>query len=680
MGFELISGFKPAGDQPEAIETLTGNLKNDVRYQTLLGVTGSGKTYTMASVINQVQRPTLVISPNKTLAAQLYGEFREFFPKSRVAYFVSYYDYYQPEAYIPTTDTYIEKDVSINEDIDRLRMYGVSSLSTHRDTIVVATVSCIYPSGSPEDYADLTLHLTRGQEVNLRDIMRRLIEIQYERNDFDLSRGRFRVRGNRLEIVPSYEERGLRIEVVGNRAINISYFDTLTGKDMAKEDEILIYPAKQFVTTQPKMERAVKSIREELKERLEKLKETEKILEAQRLEQRTNYDLEMLEEMGYCHGVENYSRHFDGRIPGERSYCLLDFFPEDFLLFIDESHISIPQIRGMFFGDRSRKETLVEYGFRLPSALDNRPLRWEEFQKFMRSVIFVSATPGEYELKISGAKYLGDKVPGIAEQIIRPTGLLDPPMIVRPATNQIDDLIAEIKRRIAKTQRTLVITLSKNTAEELADYLKNLGIKVEYIHYEVDTFRRVELLRELREAKYDVLVGINLLREGLDLPEVSLVAILEADKQGFLRSETSLIQIAGRAARSLDGEVILYADKITNAMRMAMAETERRRKIQMEYNQEHNIAPATIQKGIYKGIEEILSEKPRVSDVILKEEITDQNLFTVIKRLEAEMFKASRELDFERAAHIRDKIKELKGEKELERIGSVRFGRRHRSR
>ena len=666
MQFKLISDFQPAGNQPAAIKTLTDNLRAGTKYQTLLGVTGSGKTYTMANVIAQIQKPTLVISHNKTLAAQLYGEFRNFFPENQVAYFVSYYDYYQPEAYLPATDTYIEKDSSVNEDIDRLRMYAVSSLIARQDTIVIATVSSIYPSGSPEDYASMTLHLAKGQEIDSREIRKRLLEIRYERNDFDLSRGRFRVRGNRIEVVPSYEKRGLRIEIEANRITGLAYFDTLTGQEIGREDDLFVYPAKQFVTTRPKMEKALETIEAELQERLTELRQKGKLLEAQRLEQRTNYDLEMLREMGYCHGVENYSRHFDGRRPGKQSYCLLDFFPEDFLLIIDESHISVPQIRGMYFGDRSRKETLVEYGFRLPSALDNRPLKWEEFQKFMRSVVFASATPGEYELQLSGAKHLGDKSPCIAEQIIRPTGLLDPEMKVRSTTNQIDDLLAEIKKRTAVKERTLVLTLSKNTAEELSEYLKSFGVKVEYIHCEVDTFRRVEILRQLREAKYDVLVGINLLREGLDLPEVSLVAILEADKAGFLRSETSLIQIAGRAARAINGEVILYADKITKAMRLALTETERRRKIQLEYNQAHGIKPAAIKKGIYKGIEEILNETPKVSDKLLEEEITDRNLLAVIKRLGKEMLKASRELDFERAGRIRDKIKELNGEKEIE--------------
>jgi excinuclease ABC subunit B len=664
--FKLLSDFQPAGNQPAAIKTLTDNLRAGTKYQTLLGVTGSGKTYTMANVIAQIQKPTLVISHNKTLAAQLYGEFRNFFPENQVAYFVSYYDYYQPEAYLPTTDTYIEKDSSINEDIDRLRMYAVSSLIARRDTIVIATVSSIYPSGSPEDYTCMTLRLTKDQEIDSREIRKRLLEIQYERNDFDLSRGHFRVRGNRIEVIPSYEERGLRVEVEANRITGLAYFDTLTGKEISREEDIFIYPAKQFVTTRPKMEKALKTITAELRERLTEFRQKGKLLEAQRLEQRANYDLEMLQEMGYCHGVENYSRHFDGRLPGKRAYCLLDFFPKDFLLIIDESHISVPQIRGMYFGDRSRKETLVEYGFRLPSALDNRPLKWEEFQKFMRSVVFASATPGEYELQLSGAKHLGDKSPRIAEQIIRPTGLLDPEMKVRSTTNQIDDLLAEIKKRTAAKERTLVLTLSKNTAEELSEYLKSFGIKVEYIHCEVDTFRRVEILRQLREAKYDVLVGINLLREGLDLPEVSLVAILEADKAGFLRSETSLIQIAGRAARAINGEVILYADKITKAMHLALTETERRRKIQLEYNQTHNLKPTAIKKGIYKGIEEILNETPKVSDKLLEKEITDRNLLAVIKRLGKEMLKASRELDFERAGRIRDKIKELNGEKEIE--------------
>jgi len=666
VDFKLISGFKPAGDQPAAVKTLTDNLRSGTKHQTLLGVTGSGKTYTMASVIAQIQKPTLVISHNKTLAAQLYGEFRSFFPENQVAYFVSYYDYYQPEAYLPATDTYIEKDASINEEIDRLRMYAVSSLTARRDTIVVASVSSIYPSGSPEDYASMTLHLARNREITSREVRKRLLEIQYERNDFDLSRGRFRVRGNRIEIIPSYEEKGLRIEIEADRITGLAYFDTLTGREISRKDDIFVYPAKQFVTTRPKMEKALETIETELQERLTELRHNGKSLEAQRLEQRTNYDLEMLREMGYCPGVENYSRHFDGRPPGQPSCCLLDFFPKDFLLFIDESHISVPQIRGMYFGDRSRKETLVEYGFRLPSALDNRPLKWEEFQKFMRSVIFVSATPGEYELRLSGAKYLGDKSPRIAEQIIRPTGLLDPEMKVKPTLNQVDDLLAEIKKRAGAKERTLVLTLSKNTAEELSEYLKSFGVKVEYIHYEIDTFRRVEILRQLREAKYDVLVGINLLREGLDLPEVSLVAILEADKAGFLRSETSLIQIAGRAARAINGEVILYADKITPAMRLALSETERRRKIQTEYNRSHDIKPTAIKKEIYRGIEEILNETPKVSDKLLEEEITDQNLRSVLKRLEKEMLKASRELDFERAGRIRDKIKELNGEKEIE--------------
>jgi len=675
MSFELVSDFKPAGDQPRAIEQLAANLERGRQFQTLLGVTGSGKTFTMASVIARLNRPALILSHNKTLAAQLYSEFREFFPRNRVAYFVSYYDYYQPEAYLPTTDTYIEKDASINEDIDRLRMYAVSNLTAHRDVVVVATVSCIYPSGNPEDYAGLTVRLARGEAADQRRIMRRLVDIQYERNDFDLDRGRFRVRGNRLEIVPAYQEAGLRIELAGGQVARLTGFDTLTGKELEELDEVFIYPAKQFVTTPDKLERALDSITAELEVRLAELKRQGKLVEAQRLEQRTRYDLEMMAELGYCSGVENYSRHFDGRPAGARPYCLLDFFPEDFLLFVDESHVSLPQIRGMYLGDRSRKATLVDYGFRLPSALDNRPQTWDEFQRFMKSVVFVSATPGRQELNASGAERLGAASPWVAEQIIRPTGLLDPPMLIRPTASQIDDLVAEIRAQVERSERTLVVTLSKHTAEELSEFLKNLGLKVEYIHYEVDTFRRVELLRQLREARYDVLGRHQPLREGLDLPEVSLVAILEADKEGFLRSETSLIQIAGRAARAANGKVILYADRTTGAMEMALKETARRRNIQAEYNREHNLVPAPIRKGIYRGIEEILGQKKGLSESVLDEEINDRNLLAVLRRLEKEMFQAARELDFERAARLRDKIKELKGEKEIQR---GRPGRRRR--
>ncbi|HDD65047.1 MAG TPA: excinuclease ABC subunit UvrB, partial [Firmicutes bacterium] len=561
--FKLVSDYKPAGDQPKAIEKLVKNLEKGEKHQILLGVTGSGKTFTMANVIAAVNRPTLVISHNKTLAAQLYSEFREFFPENKVRYFVSYYDYYQPEAYIPETDTYIEKDASINEDIDRLRLAATSAILSARDVIIVASVSCIYPIGSPEDHKAMMLHLTKGQLIGRKDIIKRLIEIQYERNEFDLTRGKFRVRGNIIEIIPAYEEIGVRIGIIGDKVVKLQRFEPLTGKVISDEDEIYIYPAKHFVTPRDKLERAIQSIKEELKERVEYFRKEGKILEAERLETRTNYDLEMLEELGYCHGIENYSRHLAGRLPGERPEVLLDYFPDDYLVFIDESHVTVPQIRGMYFGDRSRKETLVKFGFRLPSALDNRPLKFDEFEKLVNQVIYVSATPGKYELKKCGVNKIGEKSPLVVEQIIRPTGLVDPPIIVKPTKNQIDDLISRIKERVSKNQRVLVITISKHLAEEIADYLKDFGIKVMYLHYEIDTLERVEILKGLREAKFDVLVGINLLREGLDLPEVSLVAILDADKEGFLRSETSLIQISGRAARSVDGEVIMYADRIT---------------------------------------------------------------------------------------------------------------------
>jgi len=664
--FKLISDYKPAGDQPQAIEKLIKNLEKDEKRQILLGVTGSGKTFTMANVISAVNRPTLVISHNKTLAAQLYSEFREFFPENKVRYFVSYYDYYQPEAYIPETDTYIEKDASINEDIDRLRLATTSAILSGRDVIVVASVSCIYPIGSPEDHKAMMLHLEKGQITERRYILKRLVEIQYERNEFDLQRGKFRVRGNTIELIPAYEEIGVRIGIIGNRVVKIERFQPLTGEKISDEKEIYIYPAKHFVTPRDKLERAIESIKEELEERLKYFREKGKHLEAERLEMRTKYDLEMLEELGYCHGIENYSRHLSGRLPGERPEVLLDYFPDDYLIFIDESHVTVPQIRGMYFGDRSRKETLVEFGFRLPSALDNRPLRFEEFEKMVNQVIYVSATPGKYELKKCGVNKIGEKSPLIIEQIIRPTGLVDPPIIVRPTKTQIEDLISRIKDRIKKKQRVLVITISKHLAEEIAEYLKEFNIKVMYLHYEIDTLERVEILKGLREAKFDVLVGINLLREGLDLPEVSLVAILDADKEGFLRSETSLIQIAGRAARSLDGEVVMYADRITDSMAAAIRETERRRKIQMEYNRKHNIKPKSIEKPIYKSLTEILGGKNRIEEKKIKEEEEEfygKDLFQTIKRLEKKMMASAKQLDFEKAIYYRDKIKKLKEEK-----------------
>ncbi|MCD6408642.1 excinuclease ABC subunit UvrB [bacterium] len=664
--FKLISDYKPAGDQPKAIEKLVKNLEKGEKHQILLGVTGSGKTFTMANVIAAVNRPTLVISHNKTLAAQLYSEFREFFPENKVRYFVSYYDYYQPEAYIPETDTYIEKDASINEDIDRLRLAATSAILSARDVIIVASVSCIYPIGSPEDHKAMMLHLTKGQLIGRKDIIKRLIEIQYERNEFDLTRGKFRVRGNIIEIIPAYEEIGVRIGIIGDKVVKLQRFEPLTGKVISDEDEIYIYPAKHFVTPRDKLERAIQSIKEELKERVEYFRKEGKLLEAERIETRTNYDLEMLEELGYCHGIENYSRHLAGRLPGERPEVLLDYFPDDYLIFIDESHVTVPQIRGMYFGDRSRKETLVKFGFRLPSALDNRPLKFDEFEKLVNQVIYVSATPGKYELKKCGVNRIGEKSPLVVEQIIRPTGLVDPPIIVKPTKNQIDDLISRIKERVSKNQRVLVITISKHLAEEIADYLKDFGIKVMYLHYEIDTLERVEILKGLREAKFDVLVGINLLREGLDLPEVSLVAILDADKEGFLRSETSLIQISGRAARSVDGEVIMYADRITDAMKAAIEETERRRKIQMEYNKKHNIKPRSIEKPVYKSLTEILGGKSRIKEREIREkeeEYYGKDLIKILKQLERKMMAAAKRLDFEEAIYYREKIKKLKEER-----------------
>ncbi|HOV22544.1 MAG TPA: excinuclease ABC subunit UvrB [bacterium] len=664
--FKLISKFKPAGSQPEAIKQLVKNLEKGKKQQILLGITGSGKTFTMANVIEKVNRPVLVISHNKTLAAQLYSEFREFFPENKVRYFVSYYDYYQPEAYIPETDTYIEKDASINEDIDRLRLAATSAILSGRDVIVVASVSCIYPIGSPEDHKAMMLHLEKGQNTERKYILKRLIEIQYERNEFDFTRGKFRVRGNTIEIIPSYEEIGVRIGMVGNKIVKIEKFDPLTNKKLSDEEEIYIYPAKHFVTPRDKLTKAIESIKEELEICVDDFKKRGKLLEAERLEMRTKYDLEMLEELGYCHGIENYSRHLAGRLPGERPEVLLDYFPDDYLIFIDESHVTVPQIKGMYFGDKARKETLVQYGFRLPSALDNRPLKFDEFTKLANSVIYVSATPGKYELEKCGVNRLGEKSPLIVEQIIRPTGLIDPPIIVKETKTQIDDLIPRIKERIKKKQRVLVITISKHLAEEIADYLKEFDIKVMYLHYEIDTLERVEILKDLREGNFDVLVGINLLREGLDLPEVSLVAILDADKEGFLRSETSLIQIAGRAARSIDGEVVMYADRITDAMRGAIEETERRRKIQIEYNKKYNITPRSIEKPIYKSVSEILGgknirEERKIAEK--EEEYYGKDVFQTIKRLEKKMMGAAKKLDFEQAIYYRDKIKKLKEEK-----------------
>jgi len=648
--FKLISKFKPRGDQPKAIEQLVKGLKQGYRYQTLLGVTGSGKTFTMANVIQTVQRPTLVISPNKTLAAQLCQEFRTFFPHNAVEYFVSYYDYYQPEAYIPYTDTYIEKDASINEELDRLRHEATMALLSRRDVIVVASVSCIYGLGTPADYMKAVLPLRVGESYDRDEIIRHLISVKYERNDYELKRGRFRVRGDIIEILPAYEKNLLRLELDGDCLVKITELEPVSGKKLQERDFVAIYPGTHYVTFEDRLEAAIESIQKELAWRLEELRQQNKLVEAQRLEQRTKYDLEIIREMGYCSGIENYSRHFDGRQPGEPPATLLDYFPKDFLVFIDESHVSIPQLHGMYEGDRSRKETLVEFGFRLPSALDNRPLRFEEFEKRISQAIFVSATPGPYELKHSAQ---------VVEQIIRPTGLVDPEVEVRPTEGQVEDLINEIQRRVAQKERVLVTTLTKRMAEDLAEYLNEAGIRVRYLHSDVETLDRIDILRGLRLGEFDCLVGINLLREGLDLPEVSLVAILDADKEGFLRAETSLIQTMGRAARNVNGKVILYAEKVTDSMKRAIAETNRRRKLQIEFNQKHGITPKTIVKEIADIRDRIreskLAEIKRLKEFMPPEEIPD-----LIKSLEEEMRAAATELNFELAAEIRDRIKELK--------------------
>lgn len=653
--FQLVSSFLPRGDQPEAIRQLTEGLRRGDRFQTLLGVTGSGKTFSIANVIEQYGRPTLVVSHNKTLAAQLYGELRAFFPKNAVEFFISYYDYYQPEAYLPTTDTYIEKDTSMNEDIDRLRLRATASLLERKDVIIVASVSCIYGLGSPQDYKDLLLFLEVGQSIERDAIIRQLIDIHYNRNDIDFSRGNFRVRGDTLELIPAYQETALRIELFGDEIERITEMNPLTGEIITERTRAAIYPAKHFVTTELQMERAILAIEAELGARLEEFQSQGKLLEAQRLSSRTKYDLEMLKEVGYCSGIENYSRHISGRAPGEPPATLIDFFPKDFLMIIDESHQTVPQIRGMYAGDRSRKEILVEHGFRLPSALDNRPLFFEEFESHIYRVIFVSATPGEYELEKSQGV--------VVEQVIRPTGLCDPKISVRPLGSQVDDLIAEIRKRVSAGERTLVTTLTKRMAEDLSEYLNKLGMRVRYLHSEIDAIDRTEIIRDLRLAEFDVLVGINLLREGLDLPEVSLVAILDADKEGFLRSERSLIQTAGRAARHKNGEVIFYADKITDSMRKAMDETERRRIKQLAYNKEHNINPETI----YKTREEIL-QATRFADSKTVEEkkiekpdhFADMTAEGKIAFLLKAMRKAADNLEFETAAAIRDEIKNLK--------------------
>jgi excinuclease ABC subunit B len=653
--FRLVSNYKPTGDQPQAIEKLTQGLLKGERYQTLLGVTGSGKTFTMANVIANLGKPALVISHNKTLAAQLYGELKGFFPQNAVEFFISYYDYYQPEAYVPQSDTYIEKDTSMNDDIDRLRLRATSSLLEREDVVIVASVSCIYGLGSPKDYKELLLFLVVGEQKERDEILKSLIDIHYCRNDIEFARGTFRVRGDTIEIHPAYEETAIRLELLGDEIQKIAVIDTLKGDILEEKKRVAIYPAKHFVTTPPQLEEAVKSIEIELEDRLGWFRKRGKLLEAQRLESRTKFDLEMMREIGYCPGIENYSRHLSGRKPGQRPYCLLDFFPQDYLMIIDESHQTVPQIRGMYAGDRSRKEILVEYGFRLPSALDNRPLYFEEFESLIHQIIFVSATPAEFELSKSKGK--------VVEQLIRPTGLIDPKITVKPLKNQVDDLMQEIKSRVEKKERVLVTTLTKRMAEDLADYLAQLGIKVRYLHSEIDAIERVDILRDLRLAEFDVLVGINLLREGLDLPEVSLVAILDADKEGFLRSETSLIQTAGRAARNKAGEVIMYADAVTDSMRKAINETNRRRKIQEEYNQAHGITPQTI----YKTREEILKTTAFAdsrTESVVKEEKPDYpdflSLEDKIEHLEKAMHQASKNLEFEKAASFRDELRKLK--------------------
>ncbi len=649
--FKIVSDFRPTGDQPQAIAQLVDGLRRGYRAQTLLGVTGSGKTYTMANIIEQVQRPTLVLAHNKTLAAQLYSEFKDYFPNNAVEYFVSYYDYYQPEAYIPRTDTYIEKDATINDEIDRLRHAATQALFTRRDVVIVASVSCIYGLGSPEEYGNVVVSLRVGERRKRDKILRHLTDIQYERNDLNFVRGKFRVRGDTLEIYPAYEDLAVRVEFFGDDIERIVEIDPLTGEVLSQRQAVDIYPAKHFVTTQEKLQKAIAAIEQELKERLAELQAQGKVLEAARLEQRTNFDLEMLREAGYCTGVENYSRHLSGRAPGEQPWTLLDYFPDDFLMFIDESHMSVPQIRGMYHGDRSRKEVLVDYGFRLPSALDNRPLTFQEVERHINQVIFVSATPGPYEYEHSEQ---------VVEQIIRPTGLIDPSVEVKPTQGQIDDLIVQIQERVKRGERVLVTTLTKRMAEDLADYLQEIGIKVHYLHSEIETLERVEILRDLRLGVYDVVVGINLLREGLDLPEVSLVAILDADKEGYLRSQHSLIQTIGRAARHVDGHVIMYADTMTESMRAAIDETNRRRRIQMEFNEANGITPQGIKKAIRDITERVRAIAETQPEYRVGMGIPRDEAARLVKDLERQMKEAARALEFEKAALLRDQIVELR--------------------
>jgi excinuclease ABC subunit B len=651
--FVLKSKFKPIIQQSEAVEKLAQGIRDGAKSQVLLGVTGSGKTFTLANVIEKINRPTLVISHNKTLAAQLYSEFKEFFPHNAVEYFVSYYDYYQPEAYVPQTDIYIEKDASINDRLDRLRLSSTTSLMSRRDVLVVASVSCIYNLGSPEDYKEYLIYLEKGQKIDRDEVLLKLVNIQYERNDTEFVRGRMRVRGDTLEVFPAYRQDAIRIRFFGDEIEKIYQIEAVSGKEISELDKVAVYPAKHFIVSEPRLEDALKEIEKELEGRLSELNKLGKFAEAQRLNARTRYDMDMLREMGYCNGIENYSRVLSGRPPGARPSCLLDYFPQDFITLIDESHVTVPQINGMYEGDRSRKNTLVEYGFRLPSCLDNRPLKFPEFMQITNQRIYVSATPSPFERKEAGEH--------IAEQVIRPTGIVDPPIEVRPTKDQIDDLLKEIKKRADKNERVLVTTLTKRMSEDLTEYLEAKGVKVKYLHSDIETIDRSRILKELRQKKFDCLVGVNLLREGLDLPEVSLVAIFDADKQGFLRSQTSLIQTAGRAARNIHGLVIMYADSISMAMKLTINECERRRKIQLRFNEEHNITPQTIQKAIRSGIEEF--DEEAAEEIVL--EATGQSeeeyaFSNYLGRLEREMEAAARNLQFEKAALLRDKIKEMK--------------------
>lgn len=652
--FKLVSDYKLTGDQPRAVEQLVQGIQHGVKHQTLLGVTGSGKTFTMANVIQQVQKPTLVISHNKTLAAQLCGEFKEFFPENAVEFFVSYYDYYQPEAYVPATDTYIEKDSDINDEIDKLRHSATAALAERRDVIIVASVSCIYGLGSPIDYENQVLSIRPGMQKDRNEILRKLVDIQYTRNDLNFTRGTFRVRGDIIDIFPAGSEHAVRVELFGDEVEQIKEMNSLTGEIYGLRNHVSVFPASHYVTSKEKMELAIQSIEAELEERVKWFKDQGKLVEAQRLEQRTRYDLELLREIGSCKGIENYSRHINGLPPGAQPYTLIDYFPDDFLIIVDESHVMLPQLRGMWAGDRSRKVNLVDYGFRLPSALDNRPLSFEEFEAKVNQIIYVSATPGDYEKEKSGGI--------VAEQIIRPTGLLDPEITVIKTEGQIDDLIAEINKAVERKERVLVTTLTKKMAESLTDYLKNVGIKVRYLHSEIDTLERMEIIRDLRLGVFDVLVGINLLREGLDLPEVSLVAILDADKEGFLRTETSLIQTCGRAARNVRGRVIMYADRVSDAMDKAIAETRRRREIQEAYNKEHGIVPKTVEKSIRDVIEATKAAEEPEEYYHGKSplELTKKELADYIKLLEKQMKQAAADLQFERAAQLRDRIFEYK--------------------